>query len=58
MNFKLCLEYACWPVWDISEDGGEDTIPTEELYFSDALKEKIERMNDLYHSLVIENEKE
>ena len=58
MNFKLCLEYALWPVWDIGEEGGEDSIPTEELYFSDVLKEKIERMNDLYHSLFIDNEKE
>ena len=57
MNFKLCLDYGCSPIWAIYEDGLA-TLDTEELYFSDALKEKIDSMNDLYHSLFINNAKE
>ena len=55
MNFKLCLDYGCSPIWAIYEDGLA-TLDTEELYFSDALKKKIDRMDDLYHSLFINNE--
>ena len=55
MNFKLCLDYGCSPIWAIYEDGLA-TLDTEELYFSDALKQKIDRMDDLYHSLFINNE--
>ena len=58
MNFKLCLDYGCYPIWNVKNGGGIEPIPTEELYFSDALKEKIDRMDNLYHSLFIDNAKE
>lgn len=40
MNFKLCLDYGCYPVWDVHKEGGIEPIATEELYFSDDLKKK------------------
>ena len=55
MKFRLSLEYACYPIWEIDEYGLVDTIPTDDLYFSEALKKKIDKITDLFHSLFIDN---
>ena len=55
MKFRLCLDYSCYPVWEVEECAGSSPIPTGDLYFSDTLKEKINRLDDLYHSLFINN---
>jgi len=57
MRLLLGLEFGVYPLWEITKDNFIiDNISAEDLGLSIELSQKIDRLNNLYHSLFINNE--
>ena len=59
MIVRLGLEWGGYPLWELTEDGFIiDNVLAKDLGLSIELSAKIDKLNDLYHSLFINNAKE
>ena len=59
MRLLLGLEFGGYPLWELTEnDFIVDNVLAKDLGLSIELSDKIDKLNELYHSLFINNEKE
>ena len=57
MRLLLGLEFGSYPLWELTEDDFiVDNILAKDLGLSMQLSKKIDKLNELYHSLFINNE--
>ena len=59
MRILLGLEFGMYPLWEVTEENFMmDNVLAKDLGLSVELSKKIDRLNDLFQSLFINNEKE